>query len=129
MTPILDVATVQQALDALVTGDLDAASVQFTGDLVLTGPGGCLDGRTDGLAAVLDRFAEMSRVTRGSFGTEVEAVYTGATAQLVAVTRHWAMLEGDAVRAIQALVLTTEGDRFSAVDVLSGSGPRSGIWD
>jgi hypothetical protein len=125
----LDVATVQRALDALITVDHAAAVDHFTDDVVFTGVGGCLDGRATGLPAVLDRFAEMSRLTNGTFGTEVEAVYTGKSTQLVVVTRHWASIHGEQIHGIQALIVTADGTRVRTITALSRSGPPSGIWD
>ena len=129
MSPTLDVAAVQGALDALVTGDADAAARRFSNDVVFNGVGGQLGGRTTGLLAVLDRFDAISRCSDGTFGTEVEAVYTDSAGHLVVVTRHWATLDGQPVHGTQALVLTTEGDHIRAIDAFSGSGPPSGIWD
>jgi ketosteroid isomerase-like protein len=127
--PTLDVAAVQHALDALVTGDSDAAARRFSNDVVFTGVGGRLSGRTTGLLAVLDRFDAISRFSHGTFGTEVEAVYTDNAGQLVVVTRHWATLDGQPVHGTQALLLTTKGDQICAIDAFSRSGPPSGIWD
>jgi ketosteroid isomerase-like protein len=121
--------TVQQALEALVAADEESATHQFTEDLVLAGPGGYLGGRITGLRAVLDRFAALSRRTGGTFGTEVEAVYGDHRPRFVVVTRHWAVVGGDAVYGTQALVLTTSGGRIRAIDALSGAGPASGLWD
>ncbi len=129
MTPTFDFATLQQALDALVTGDHHAATRRFSEDVVVTGVGGCLSGRILGLTPVLDRFAEMSRLTHGTFGTEVSAVYRGAQGRTVVVARHWALLDGAELRATQALVMDTESERIRAIDILSGPGPRSGVWD
>jgi ketosteroid isomerase-like protein len=129
VTPILDVDDVQHALDALITGDREAAADRFTEDLVLTGTGGGLAGRTTGLPAVLDRFADLSRRTGGTFGTEVEAVYTGNTTQLVVVTRHWALIEGQQIHGTQALHVTADRGRIRTIDVLSPTARRSGIWD
>jgi hypothetical protein len=129
VTPTLDVKAVQQALDALISGDQASAAEKFTEDVVLTGAGGCLGGRTTGLSGVLDRFADMSRLTHGTFGTEVAAVYTGGSTQLVAILRHWAILGGEEIHATQAAVFTTQGKWLRAVDVLSTPGPRTGIWD
>jgi ketosteroid isomerase-like protein len=129
VTPILDSEDLQQALDALITGDRQAAADRFTEDVVLTGVGGCLSGRITGLPAVLDRFADMARLTHGTYGTEVEAVYTGNTTQLVVVARHWASIEGDQVYGTQALVVTVDGGRIGAMSALSRPGPASGIWD
>ena len=129
MTPILDVAAVQQALDALIAGDDRAAAGRFTDDVVLTGDGGCLDGDAAGLPAVLDCFAAMSRLTQGTFGTEVEAVYSGRMAQVVVVTRHWASVEGVQIRGTQALLVGTDDGRISTMHALSRAGRPSGIWD
>jgi ketosteroid isomerase-like protein len=129
VTPNLDVAAVQRALDALITGDQHAAADQFTEDVVFSGVGGCLDGRTTGLPAVLVRFAELAGLTRGTFGTEVEAVYTGNSNQHVAVTRHWASMDGEPVHGTQALLVTADGDRIRTITALSRPGPPSGIWD
>jgi ketosteroid isomerase-like protein len=125
----LDVATVQQALDALITGDPQAAAGQFTEDLALTGVGGCLQGQATGLSAALDRFADLSRLTGGTFGTEVEAVYTGNTTQHVVVTRHWASIDGEQIHGTQALLVTADGGRIRTINALSRPGPPSGIWD
>lgn len=125
----LDVATIQQALDALISGDQVAAANRFTDDVVLTGMGGCLSGRTVGIAAVLDRFAEMSRLTDGTFGTEVESAFRGSTNQHVVVTRHWASIDEEQVHGTQALLITTDGARIRTVDVLSRPGSASGVWD
>jgi ketosteroid isomerase-like protein len=129
VTPTLDVAAAQHALDALITGDRDAAAARFTRDVVVTGVGGCLSGRTTGLDAVLDRFADISRLTHGTFGTEVEAVYGGSAAQLVVVTRHWASVDGKPVHATQAFLVTVDAGRVGAVDALSRPGSATGIWD
>jgi hypothetical protein len=129
VSPIRDVAAAQRALDALITGDGRAAVDQFTEDVVLTGSGGCLDGHTTGLAEVIDRFADMSLLTNGTFGTEVEAVYAGSSSMLVVVTRNWAAVGGIQVHGTQALVVTVLADRIRAIDVLSRPGPASGIWD
>ena len=129
MTSTLGVATVQRALDALISGDEAAATGQFTGDVVLTGVGGCLDGIITGLPELLGRFADMSRLTQGTFGTEVEAVYRGKTTPFAVVTRHWASLDGEEIRATQVFLATAQGGRIRAIDVLSGGGPASGIWD
>lgn len=129
MTLNLDVAAVQQALDALITGDHDAATDQFTEDVVFTGVGGCLNGRTSGLPSVLDRFAEMGRLTSGTFGTEVEGVYGDNATQLVVVTRHWASIDGDQIHGTQVLLVATDGGRIGTVTALWRPGPASGIWD
>jgi ketosteroid isomerase-like protein len=128
VTPTLDVDTVQQALDALITRDVETAARQFTDDLVMTGVGGCLAGRTAGLRAVLDRFADLALLTHGTFGTEVEAVYRGDTARVVVVTRHWAAINGKPVTGTQALLVTVDGGRIRIVEALSPEGPASGIW-
>jgi hypothetical protein len=127
--PNFDVATIQQALDALITGDRHAAAERFATDLVLTGVGGCLDGSATGLPAVLDRFADVAELTNGTFGTEVEAVYTGNTTQHVVITRHWASVGGKPIHGTQALLLTANRDHICTIDALSRSGPPSGIWD
>jgi ketosteroid isomerase-like protein len=129
VTPILDVEDVQRALDALVNGDHQVAADLFTQDVVVTGVGGCLRGRITGLPAVLDRFARMSRLTDGTYGTEVEAVYTGNTTQFVVVTRHWASIHGDQVHGAQALVVVVDDGRICALSAFSRPGPASGIWD
>jgi ketosteroid isomerase-like protein len=129
VTPNLDAAAVQQALDALITGDHDAAAGQFAKDVVFIGAGGCIVGRTAGLDAVLGGFAEISRFTRGTFGTEVEAVYTGSTSQLVVVTRHWASIDGKPVHGTQALLVTVDNGRIGTIEALSRPGSASGIWD
>jgi ketosteroid isomerase-like protein len=126
---ITDVEDVQQALDALVNGDHQAAADRFTHDVVVTGVGGYLRGRITGLLAVLDRFARMSRLTGGTYGTEVEAVYTDQTTQLVVVTRHWASIHGEQVHGTQALLVTVAGGRIRAISAFSRPGPASGIWD
>jgi ketosteroid isomerase-like protein len=128
VTPTLDVDTVQQALDALITRDLEAAAGRFTDDLVMTGVGGCLAGRAAGLAAVLDRFADLAVLTHGTFGTEVEAVYRGTTNQVVVVTRHWAAINGKPVTGRQALLVTVDGGRIRFVEALSPAASASGIW-
>jgi ketosteroid isomerase-like protein len=129
VTPILDVEDVQEALDALINGDHQGAADRFSQDVVLTGVGGCLRGRITGLPAVLDGFARMSRLTHGTYGTEVEAVYAGNTTPLVVVTRHWAVTNGEQVRGTQALIVTVAGGRIAALSTLSGPGSASGIWD
>jgi ketosteroid isomerase-like protein len=129
VTPILDVDTVQQALDALIAGDRDVAAAQFTPDLVFTGVGGCLAGRTTGLDAVFDRFTAIARLTHGTFGTEVEAVYTGNATHAVVITRHWASICGKPVHGAQALIATVDGCRIRTIDALSRSHSPSGIWD
>jgi ketosteroid isomerase-like protein len=129
VSPTLDVAAVQHALDALVTGDSDAAARRFSDDVVFNGAGGRLSGRTSGLVAVLDRFDAISSFSHGTFGTEVEAVYTDHAGHLVVVTRHWATLDGQPVHGTQALLLTTKGDQICGIDAFSRSGPPSGIWD
>jgi hypothetical protein len=128
VTTILDVADVQRALDALIAGDLDAAAALFTTDVVFTGIGGCLGEQTVGLPDLLARFAEMARLSQGTFGTEVEAVYSSST-HIVAIVRHWAMLAGVEARASQALLLSIAVRRAHAVEVLGASGPTSGLWD
>jgi ketosteroid isomerase-like protein len=129
VTPNFDVAAVQQALDALITGDDRVAADQFTADVVFTGVGGCLDGRATGLPAVLDRFAELSRLTKGTFGTEVAGVYGGTPEGIVVITRHWASIDGEQVHGTQALLLTADRGRIGRIIALSQPGPRSGIWD
>jgi ketosteroid isomerase-like protein len=129
VTQTLDVATVQQALDALIIGDQASAAERFTEDVVLTGVGGCLGGRTKGLSGVLDRFAEISRLTHGTFGSEVEAVYTGSTTEHVVVTRHWASIDGQQIIGAQALLVTVDSGRIRSLDALSPAGAASGIWD
>jgi ketosteroid isomerase-like protein len=128
VTATLDVRTVQQALDALITRDAHAAAQQFTDDLVMTGVGGCFAGRTVGREAVLARFADVAVLTQGTFGTEVEAVFSGSANQVVVLTRHWAAIDGNPVRGTQALVVTVDGGRIRIVDVLSPAGAASGIW-
>jgi hypothetical protein len=126
----VDVAAVQSALDALVTGDRKVAASWYADALVLTGIGGLLDGRIVGLSEVIDRFAQISGRTGGTFGTEVEAVFVGDTPQVVVLARHWAALEGREVRGTQALLLTIDGERIEAIMALSPTArPRSGIWD
>jgi ketosteroid isomerase-like protein len=125
----LGVDAVQRALDALITADHESAAERFSTDVVLTGAGGCLEGRATGLSAVLDRFADISARTGGTFGTEVEAVYTGSTSDVVVVTRHWARVDDEEIRGTQALVLTTEGGRIRTIEVLTGGGHATGIWD
>jgi hypothetical protein len=127
--PILDIEDMQQALDALINGDHQTAARRFTQDVVLTGVGGCLSGRAAGLPAILGRFADMSRLTHRTYGTEVEAVYTGGATQLIALTRHWAMIHGKQVYGTQALLITVEGRRIDAIGVFSRPGPPTGIWD
>jgi ketosteroid isomerase-like protein len=129
VTPMLDVEDVQQALDALINGDHQAAADRFTQDVVVTGVGGCLRGRITGLPAVLDCFGCMSRLTDGTYGTEVEAVYTENTAELVVVTRHWASVQGEQVHGTQALLVAVDGGRIRALRAFSRPGPASGIWD
>lgn len=129
MIPILDIEELQQALDALVNDDHRAATGRFTRGVVLTGGGGCLRGHAAGLPAVLGRFADMSRLTHRTYGTEVEAVYAGSPTQLIAITRHWAMIHGEQVYGTQALLITVEGGRIDAIGVFSGPGPPTGIWD
>ena len=129
MTPTLNVATVQEALDALITADEPAATNRFTDDVALTGAGGCLAGCSIGLPAVLARFARLSHLTAGTFGTEVEAVYAGITSQFVVITRHWASIDGKAVHGTQALLVATRLDRISSITALSKVGGGSGIWD
>ena len=73
MTSTFDVATVQRALDALITGDQAAATGQFAGDVVLTGVGGCLDGIIAGLPDLLGRFADMSHRSRSRLPREHDA--------------------------------------------------------
>ena len=124
----LDIATVQQALDALITGDDDAAGGHFSDDVVLTGSG-ALGGRTSGLRGVLARFADVSRLTRGTFGTEVEALYRGGIDQVVVVTRHWARIGDRQVFGDQAVLMATDGDRIRRIDVFARGGATSGIWD
>jgi ketosteroid isomerase-like protein len=128
VTPTLNVETVQEALDALITRDMEAAAGKFTDDLVMTGVGGCLAGRSAGLEAVLDRFVDLALLTRGTFGTEVEAVYTGDTNRVVVVTRHWAAIDGNPIAGTQALLLTIDGGRIRTVDALSPAGAANGIW-
>ena len=125
----LDVEAVQRALDALIMGDHNAAADWFTHDVVFNGAGGCLAGRTAGLVAVLERFAEAARVTDGTFGTEVEVIYTGSTSQVVVITRHWASIDGNPTHGAQALALTVDGDRIGHVSALSPPGHPTGIWD
>jgi ketosteroid isomerase-like protein len=125
----LDVAAVQQALDALVNGDHQSAADLFTDDFVFTGVGGCFKGRTTGLTAVLDRFAELSRVTKGTFGTEVAGVYGEMSGSIVVITRHWASIDGEQIHGAQALLVTVDGSRIGKIAALSRPGPRSGIWD
>ena len=129
MTLNLDVATVQQALDALITGDHQAAAAQFTDDVVFTGAGGCLSGRTTGLPAVLDRFAELSRLTNGTFGTEVEGVYAGT---------HGSSSSSPATGPRSTGSRSTARKRSSSPSTAAASarsprssrpGPPSGIWD
>jgi ketosteroid isomerase-like protein len=129
LTTTIDVATAQRALDALISGDQPAAADQFAEDIVLTGFGGCLAGRAIGLAAVLARFADMSRRSDGTFGTEVEAVYTGEIRQFVVISRHWAAIDGEPVHGSQALVVGVTDGRIQTIDCLSQAGPASGIWD
>jgi ketosteroid isomerase-like protein len=129
VTARLDVVSIQDALDALVNGDERAVERLFTDDLVFTGVGGCFGGRTVGIPAVLDRFAEVSRKTDGTFGTEVETVYAGRSDHVVVVARHWAVVEGRELRATQALLISTDGQRLCSVESLGNSGPRSGLWD
>jgi ketosteroid isomerase-like protein len=129
VSPILDIAAAQRALDALITGDDRAAVDQFTDDVVMTGSGGCLSGHVSGQAAVIDRFADMSRLTNGTFGVEVEAVYAGNSPLVVVLVRNWAAVNGSQVHGTQALVVTVLGQRISAIDALSRPGSTSGIWD
>ena len=129
MTLNLDVATAQQALDALITGDHQAAAAQFTEDVEFTGAGGCLSGRTTGLPAVLDRFAQLSQLTKGTFGTEVAGVYGQTQGSLVVITRHWASIDGEQIHGTQALLITADNGRIRRVNTLSRPGPPSGIWD
>jgi ketosteroid isomerase-like protein len=129
VTAILDVDAAQQALDALIIGDQSTAATWFSDDLVLTGVGGCLHGRTASLSESLDRFADITRLTHGTFGTEVEAVYCGSTAQLVVLTRHWASIGGEPIHATQALIVTVDGGRIRAIHALSRPGAPTGIWD
>ena len=129
MTLNLDVATAQQALDALITGDHQAAAAQFTEDVEFTGAGGCLGGRTSGLPAVLDRFALLCQLTRGTFGTEVAGVYGQTQGSLVVITRHWASIDGEQIHGTQALLITADNGRICRVNTLSRPGPPSGIWD
>jgi hypothetical protein len=129
VTPTPTAEAIQAALDALVHGDEQVATSHFTRDMVLTGAGGCFAGRAVGLRAVLDRFAELSSLTGGTFGTEVEAVYTGATSGFVVITRHWASIDGVPIQGAQALLVATKGDRIGAIDALSNAGAGSGIWD
>jgi ketosteroid isomerase-like protein len=125
----LDVAALQQALDALIAGDHREAADRFTPDVVFTGVGGCLDGHATGLSAVLDRFAEMSRLTDGTFGTEVAGVYGETNAGIVVITRHWASVDGQQVHGTQALLVHVDGDRIGRITALSRPGAPSGIWD
>ena len=125
----LDVEAVQRALDALIMGDHKAAADWFTLDVVFDGPGGCLAGRTTGVVAVLDRFAEVARVTDGTFGSEVETIYAGGATQVVVITRHWASIDGNPIHGVEALILTVDGDRIGDVAALSPPGPPTGIWD
>jgi len=127
--PILDIEDVQQALDALINDDRQAATGRFTEDVVLTGVGGCLRGQAAGLPALLGRFADMSRLTDRTYGTEVEAVYAGGPTQLIAITRHWAMIDGEQVYGTQALLITIAGGRIGAIGVFAPPGPPTGIWD
>ena len=129
MTSDLDTAVVQRALDALITGDQDAAAGRFTDDIVLTGSGGCLQGHTAGLDAVVGRFAAIARLTQGTFGTEVEAIYTGDAGQVVVVTRHWASIGGRQILGTQALLITAHGGRIRRINALSRPGSATGIWD
>ena len=129
MTANLDVGAVQQALDALITGDRRVAATLVSDDVVLTGAGGCFGGRTTGLPGVFDRFADLARLSHGTFGTEVEAVFTGNTNQVVVVTRHWASIDGRPTLGTQALIVTVDGGRIDAINALSRPGPRTGLWD
>ena len=125
----LDVAAVQGALDALITGDHHAAAEQFTENVEFTGAGGWLRGRTTGLAAVLDRFAALSQLTNGTFGTEVAGIYGQTQGRLVVITRHWASIGGEQVHGTQALLIIADGGRIGGITALSRPGPPSGIWD
>jgi ketosteroid isomerase-like protein len=130
MRATLDVASVQHALDALVTGDSDAATRRFTNDVVFNGVGGRLRGRITGLVAVLDRFDAIAKFSHGTFGTEVEAVFTDDAGQLIVVTRHWATVDGQPMHGIQALLLTIDSNQIRTIDAFSLSGcAPSGIWD
>ena len=129
MTAIPDLARIQQALDALIVDDRSAVDAAFSEGLVLTGPGGCVKGRYEGLQAVLDRFAVIATRTSGTFGTEVEAVYEGSGGQLVTMTRHWASLDGATLHGTQALLLQLDGDRICRIDMFRGPGAATGIWD
>jgi ketosteroid isomerase-like protein len=129
VTTQLDVAVAQQALDSLITGDHHAAASRFTDDIALTGIGGCLRGHATGLEAVLERFAAIARLTHGTFGTEVEAVYTGDATHVVVVTRHWASIRGQQVHGTQALLITADGGRIRTITALSRAGSATGIWD
>ena len=66
----------------------------------------------------------MSRLTDGTYGTEVEAVYTENTAELVVVTRHWASVQGEQVHGTQALLVTVDGGRIRALARLLPPRPR-----
>jgi ketosteroid isomerase-like protein len=129
VTPTPTAEAVQAALDALVYGDEQAVTSHFTTDMVMTGARGCFAGRVVGVRAVLDRFAELARLTGGTFGTEVEAVYTGVKPGFVVITRHWASIDGTPVQGAQALLVATKGDRIRAIDALSNASAGSGIWD
>jgi ketosteroid isomerase-like protein len=125
----LDVPAAQQALDALINGDHQTAADRFTDDFVFTGVGGCLTGRATGLRAVLDRFAQLSRLTNGTFGTEVAGVYGEMQGSTVVITRHWASIDGEQIHGTQALLITEDGSRIAKIVTLSRPGPPSGIWD
>jgi hypothetical protein len=129
VTTNLDVEAVQLALDALISGDSQGAADHFADDLVMTGVGGRIAGRIVGLPAVLDRFAGIARDTGGTFGTEVEAVYSGDDTPDVVITRHWASIDGHPVQGTQALLVTSDRGRVHTIDALSRPGATSGVWD
>jgi hypothetical protein len=48
---------------------------------------------------------------------------------LVAVTRHWALTQGEQIQGTQALLMIADGDRIGTINALSRSGSETGIWD
>jgi hypothetical protein len=70
----------------------------------------------------------MSRLTDGTYGTDVEAAYTENITPVVVVTHHWSSIHGEQVHGTQALLVTIDRGR-SGHERLLPSRPCERIWD